>query len=71
MPPPPMVPATASASGDPDVRGRLSDPGDGCLPGTAATAAATAPARTRLRFNSLSPWHIVDRPWSALRQRSR
>ena len=41
-PPPPP------ASGDADLRGRFGDPGDRCLPGTAAaTAAAAAGSRTR------------------------
>ena len=49
-PPPPPPPAAASAaSGDADVPGRLGDPGDRGLPGSAASAsAAAAGARARL-----------------------
>ena len=32
--------AAATACGDADLRGRFGDPGDRCLPGTAAAAAA-------------------------------
>ena len=48
-PPPPPRPA-ASAAGDSDLRGRIGDPGDRGLPGSAASAsAAAAGARARLK----------------------
>ena len=51
-PPPPPPPAAASAaSGDADVPGRIGDPGDRGMPGSAASASAAA-AGARARLNN-------------------
>ena len=57
-PPPPSAAASSAASGDADVPGRQRDPGDRHLPGSAASAAASAASgaawRTRLSSGSRS-----------------
>ena len=45
-PPPPPAAASSGSSGDPDLRGRLGDPGDVGMSGSAATAPAAAGPRS-------------------------